>query len=181
MADSSTKEKRSFSFLVWISLGLLVVCFFLFATANNRYWQRHWPPNWMERRTQREFVFTNIEAQGGWNEFKSECDFLISWSQTNEQHQWFTGFGDKFDKFPEPCKIFSRLNPGEVDAYVSGNKPAYVVVYVFGLHRTGGHDTPAYYLVYQQLTNSDECVAGDLFFGSKLTPRKLADSIFEYY
>jgi len=135
----------------------------------------------VERRTQREFVFTNIEAQGGWSEFKSECDFLISWSRTNEQHQWFSGFGDKFDKFPESCKIFPRLKPRDVDVYALGNKPAYVVIYVFGLHRTGGRDTPAYYLVYQQLTNSDECVAEDLFFGIKLKPRKLTDSVFEFY
>ncbi|HSY19645.1 MAG TPA: hypothetical protein VK815_14985 [Candidatus Acidoferrales bacterium] len=180
MADSSKNQKLRPGFPFWIPLGLLVVCFIV-SLPTIRSVIRHWPPDWVERRTQRAVVFTNIEAHGGWNEFKSECDFLISYSRTNEQSQWFTSLGDKFDKYPEPCKIFSNLKPRQVDVYAFSNKTPYVVVYVFGMHRTGARDTPAYYLVYQQLTNSDKCVAADLLGTINLKPSKLTDSVFEFY
>jgi len=178
-----THKKRSFSFLLWILLGLFVICIFLLVTVGDR----HWPPPWIERRTQREFVFTNIEATGGWGAFKSECDSLISGSRTSGQSQWLTPPWVKFptsligDKFPASYKIISRLKPVEIDVVASDKKPSYVSIRVFGMHRTGGHDTPMYILVYQQVTNSDQCVAADLYDVIKLKPKKIADSIFEIY
>ena len=180
MADSTINQKRSHGFLLWIPLALVVVSVFVVRTVSDR----HWPPSWMERRTQREFVFTNIEAAGGWTAFKSECDFLISQSRTSGQFQWFMPLG-KFpdsligDKFPASYKIISRLKPIEVDVVDLGNKPEYVWIRVFGMHRTGGHDTPMYILVYQQGTNVDQCIAPDLFPHSRA--KKLANSVFEVY
>jgi len=180
MANSTTNQKRPHVILVWISLVLVIVSLFVVRTV----FDRHWPPGWMERRTQREFVFTNIEAAGGWSAFKSECDSLISQSRTSGQFQWFMPFG-KFpdsligDKFPASYKIISKLKPTEVDVACFSNKPAYVTIRVFGMHRTGGHDTPMYFLVYQQVTNTAECVAPNLFPDSRA--KKLSDSIFEVY
>jgi hypothetical protein len=185
MAESSTNEKRSFNFLLWIPLGFLAVCIFLFvvvAVTDRRYW----PPPWLERRAQREFVFTNVVAAGGWSAFSAECDSLISQSRISGQNQWFMPFG-KFpdsligNKFPASYKIISRLKPIEVDVVALDNKPAYVSIQVFGLHRTGGHDTPMYLLVYQQAANSDQCVAANLFNVIKLKPMKITDSVFEIY
>jgi len=186
MAESLTNEKWSRSLILWIPLGLLgllVVCIYALVTVNDR----HWPPPWLERRAQREFVFTNIVAAGGWSAFKSECDSLISQSRKSGQSQWFTPPWVEFpnsligDKFPASYKAISRLKPVEIDVVVLDNKPGYVTVRVFGLGRTGGHETPSYYLIYQQVTNSDQCIAADLFSVIKLKPRKITDSIFEIY
>ena len=187
MTESLTNENRSIRLLLWIPLGLLlgllIVFFFAFATVGGR----HWPPPWLERRAQREFVFTNIEAEGGWTAFKSECDSLISQSRKSGQSQWFSPPWVKFpnsligDKFPASYKTISRLKPVEIDVSASDIKPAYVQIRVFGMHRTGGHDTPMYFLFYQQVTNSNECIAADLFSVIKLKPKKITDSIFEIY
>ncbi len=186
MAESLANGKRSRSLILWIPLGLLgllLVCIYALVTVNDR----HWPPPWLERRAQREFVFTNIVAAGGWSTFKSECDSLISQSRKSGQTQWWTPPWVEFpnsligEKFPASYKAISRLKPVEIDVVVLDNKPGYVTVRVFGFGRTGGHDTPSYYLIYQQVTNSDQCVAADLFSVIKLKPRKITDSIFEIY
>ena len=187
MTESLTNEKRSVRLLLWIPLGLLLGLLIIFLLVFPAVGGRHWPPPWLERRAQREFVFTNIEAEGGWTGFKSECDSLISQSRKSGQSQWFSPPGVGFpnsligDKFPASYKIISSLKPVEIDIVAADNKPAYVSIQVFGLHRTGGHDTPMYLLVYQQVTNSDGCIAADLFSVIKLKPRKITDSIFEIY
>lgn len=176
MDNSTPKSKFVSTGFIVVLLVIFVVPYFLMKFAT---W---WPPTWMERRTQREFVFTNIEAAGGWPAFKSECDSLISLARTSRQNQWFPRLHSAEDyqfTLPPSCKIISRLNPWEVDVNASDENVTYVLIRVFGMHRTGGRDTPSYYLVYQALTNSDECVAANIFH--RVKPREITNSIFEVY
>jgi hypothetical protein len=128
----------------------------------------------LDRRRQREFVFAHVKAMGGWEVFKRECDTLIAESRTNGQHQWSPRWGRAL---PASCKVISDLNPQEVQAVYWDGKPAYVTIKVFGLHATGGRDTPFYYLAYQQLSNSDTCIAPF----HRGVAKKIADSVFEVY
>ncbi len=134
------------------------------------------PPAWVERRAQRKFVFSNVESQGGWPEFKRECDFLIGYSHHAGKSQWFSPMGDTL---PTPCRMLTALKPRQVEVDVWADRPTCVIIQVFGLHSTGGRDTPYYGLVYQQTTNMHRCVAEGLF--NRVRPRKLVDSIFEVY
>src|ERR1039458_8114425 len=85
------------------------------------------PPAWVERRSQREFVFTNIEAAGGWRAFKKECDTLISQSRTSGHYQWFR----HGEALPASCAILCKLHPLEVRVVPQGETPAYVQIEVF--------------------------------------------------
>ena len=133
-----------------------------------------WVADSLDRHRQREFVFAHVKAMGGWEAFKRECDTLIADSRTNGQHQWFPHLGRVL---PASCKVISDLNPQEVQAVYSDGKPPYVTVKVFGLHATGGRGTPFYYLAYQQLSNSDTCIAPF----QRGVAKKIADSVFEVY
>ena len=133
-----------------------------------------WVADSLDRHRQREFVFAHVKAMGGWEAFKRECDTLIADSRTNGQHQWFPHLGRVL---PASCKVISDLNPQEVQAVYSDGKPPYVTVKVFGLHATGGRGTPFYYLAYQQLSNSDTCIAPF----HRGVAKKIADSVFEVY
>ena len=128
----------------------------------------------MDRHRQREFVFAHVEAMGGWEALKRECDTLIAESRTNGQHQWFPRLGRVL---PASCKVISDLKPQEVQAVYWDGKPPYVTIKVFGLHATSGRGTPFYYLAYQQLSNSDTCIAPF----HRGVAKKIADSVFEVY
>jgi hypothetical protein len=173
MANSSAHQKRSRGFPIWISLGVLVV-FILFVRIHNSDWHK----SWVESRAQRNFVFSNVEAAGGWNTFRSECDALINYSRTSGQDVWFSLRGDKL---PDSFRLLRSLNPGEVRVLVLDSKPTCVEIQVFGLHRTKSRDTPWYYLFYQQDANYDHGYAGGSFAYMSLEPRKITNSIFEIY
>jgi|ERR1039458_3152037 hypothetical protein len=173
MADSSAHHKRSRGFLILIPLGVLVV-WLVSVTIHNSDWHK----SWLESRAQRNFVFTNIESAGGWNTFKSECDTLISYTRTSGQGAWFSPRGDKL---PDSLRMLRSLNPSLVEVSILDNKPAYVQIEVFGMHRTKSRDIPWYYLFYQQDTNYDHGYAGESFAYMNLKPRKITNSIFEIY
>ena len=135
------------------------------------------PPAWVERRSQREFTFTQIEAAGGWSAFKAECDSLIKQSRARGGFAWYPQFGDPL---PASYRILPTLNPRHITVIVRTNQPAFVTIQIFGQHRTGGRDTPYYGLFYQHLTNSDESIAASLS-DSRLRCKKLTDAVFEQY
>lgn len=141
------------------------------------FFSRQLPPAWVERRSQREFAFTKIEAAGGWSAFKAECDSLISQSQARGGLHWYPKFGDPL---PASCRILPTLNPRQITVIVETNKPAFVTIQIFGARSTGGRGTPYYGLFYQQFTNSDESIATHLS-NSRLRFKRLTDSVFEQY
>jgi hypothetical protein len=135
---------------------------------------------WLKHHAQRKFVFTNVEAAGGWNAFKSECVSLISIAKASGQYTWFLRGSHPWPaELPTSCKIISGLRPHSVEVETPLGGPAYVIIEIFGDHSKGKPPTPYYGLVYQTLTNSDECVAASSFQSS--TPRKITDQVFEIY
>lgn len=135
---------------------------------------------WLERHAQREFVFTNVEAAGGWNTFKSECDSLIRFARASGQYQWSPRRHYTAPSvMPASCKIIPSLRPQLVEVETPLGEPAYVIIEMFGDHSKGKPPTPYYGLVYQTLTNSDECIPASLFQSAK--PRKIIDQVFEMY
>ena len=168
MSDPARNKTSSLRAVLWAAI--LLATLYLVWTCG----LISWVADSRDRHRQREFVFAHVEAMGGWEAFKRECETLIAESRTNGQHQWFPRFGRVL---PASCKVISDLNPQDVQAVYSDGKPPYVTIKVFGLHSTGGRDTPFYYLVYQQLSNSATCIAPF----HRGVAKKIADSVFEVY
>ncbi len=74
--DNSTRKPTSpLTVLAWILLGLVI-----FPYLYPRLLMA-WPPDWVERRTQRRLLSERIESVGGWDALKRDCALLA------EQHK----------------------------------------------------------------------------------------------
>jgi len=175
MSVSPPTKKSPIQLLVWMA-GAFIFLFFILPSI-----VISWSSRLVEPRTQREIVFTNIMAEGGWSGFKTECDSLISQARKSGQ-PW----GNFFPVSYTNCRTISKLNPGSVYVCVfkNGEKPDLVDMTIFsgGPKATGKPLKQCYGLSYQQLTNSDRCFAADLFQQPGLFRfNKVSDSIFEFY
>jgi hypothetical protein len=172
MTDSPPAKKSSSHFFVWAAVALFVLVFILPTVFVS------WSSRLPEPRAQREYVLTNIEAGGGWDAFKTECDLLISQTRASGQHQ---SSSVSVSPSPTSCKIISSLKPRGVYVYAVGNMPDYVSIWFWGGKR-GGPLTQSYSLIYQQLTNSDRCIAADSFQQPNLVRfNRITNSVFEAY
>ncbi len=148
MADLLPPKKSSPSIL-WIPVGLFVLYFILPSLLNS------WPPDWLERRTQRQKVIKRVQSADGWAALQKECDALV------EQHRdsafdWYRGATNAL-----PPSL-AALQPREVRYYSPTlsrefkDEPQVVVVRIriFGMHSTGGHSTPYFGLEVVCATNA---------------------------
>ena len=138
--------------------------------------------NWSlpEPRAQRDFVFTNVEAEGGWNEFKTECDLFINQSRTSE-HQHLSSNGN--NPSLASYKIISTLKPRSIYVGTTSDKLDYVSIF-FPKEKPnkGGPLKQFYGLIYQQFTNTDQCIVRSSFQQPNLFRfNKITNSVFEFY
>jgi hypothetical protein len=139
-----------------------------------------WPPHWLELKHQREEVLARVQSVEGWETLRKDCMTLAA-----------TNSGQGFEWFYKPDSVLppaiAALKPMQVQFYppqpLSKDEGKLKVVHirVFGMHRTGGHDTPFYGLDvacepepkdYQP--QSSHTVSGNSHFNY----RKIADEIY---
>jgi len=135
MADSPTK--RFFDCRLWMPLLLLGIYVLLptFLTS--------WPPDWVDRRKQRQMVMERVQSSGGWAALQRDCDALVA-QYRGSAFVWSRG-----DTSLLPPAI-AALKPQEVRFYsptlLGGLKdeppPPVVRIKIFGSHSTGGHSYP---------------------------------------
>ena len=102
-----------------------------------------WPPDWLERRTQRQKVIERVQAAGGWAALQKECDALVE-QYRDTAFMWHRG---ETNALPP---ALAALKPWEVRFYSPTvlrdfkDEPqvAVVRIKIFGMHSTGGHSTP---------------------------------------
>jgi hypothetical protein len=150
-----------------------------------------WPPHWLELKRQRETVQQRVQAAGGWEKLRQDC---ITFANTNQNENVFwirwntnhialpstlTGLNPFMINYC-PTNLASKSNQ------TSGNEPEVSVLHIqiFGMHRTGGHDTPYYGLdilrepepkdFQPQSTDPNQRY-------SHFHYRKIADGIYEVY
>jgi hypothetical protein len=165
--------------VVWGPLVLLIICLSLPSLANV------WPPNWIERRTQRKQVWERIESVGGWAALQRDCDVLV------EQYRGNVFRWSQYDTNKLP-RTLAVLKPWDVQFYSPTvlrdfkNAPEVPVVRIkiFGVHSTGGHSTPYFGLeVVSGLVGnyrprpSGGGVSGNCYH----TYRRVTEGIYEIY
>ena len=149
------------------ALGFLLIC--LGMLANDL------PPEWAERRLQRVFTLRTVERHGGWSAFEAEAEVLLRALPASGKQLWIPGhFGDRL---PESCPLMRALKPTIIRIDDSSETPQYLAVQVFGMHRTGGHDSPGYILYYHRLRGPKSQLPADLSRG--WVPRPFTDAVFE--
>ncbi len=110
---------------------------------------QNWPPNWLQRKRQRETVVARVEAVGGWSVLERACAMLVETNRSNVfiYRRWHWQYTNELDG---PLRV---LQPQEVRFYspdvVSNDLGVAVVrVKIFGIHSTGGNSSPYYGLEF---------------------------------
>ncbi|HEY6227479.1 MAG TPA: hypothetical protein VI282_10195 [Verrucomicrobiae bacterium] len=144
MEDPVQRERRWVWLLMLILLGLVI--FYSFAP----YIVTGYPPNWLERRDQRQQILQRVTAAGGWTALKQDCEALAD-KHKDDQYpfSWFRGNTNSL-----PPSI-AMLKPKEVVFYPPRvlrqfdsegirffGSNVVVRISIFGAHATGGHDQP---------------------------------------
>lgn len=146
-----------------------------------------WPPRWFERKQQRAQVLERVNAAGGWDVLRNECVDLMKAHQTNGFF-WFHRNDTNI-----ASSTLLALKPQEVrfEPYDSRNSNNLVVeIKIFGMHSTGGHSTPAYWIFVLCNTNADttsyvpsivQSDAGYPYGHPRHHYRQITNNIFEIY
>jgi hypothetical protein len=169
MTDSLPSKKSSRSFLLWIPLGLLLL---LLISQPLLYW---WPPISVERRTQRQKLTERVQSAGGWDAIRRDCIALAE-QNTN-------GFYSRWQDTNLPAAI-AALRPMIVQYSPADGC---VRMRIFGMHATGGHNTPYFGLEVDTSTNSANYKHGSGYsnggvIGSRYSvPERVANGIYEIY
>jgi len=145
-----------------------------------------WPPHWLELKRQRETVQERVQAAGGWEKLRQDC---VTFANTNQNEPVFWIRWDT-NHIALPSAL-AALKPQQIKYYSTNfhttpnwkqsTEPEVSVVQIkiFGMHSTGGHDTPYYGLdVLREPEPKDykpQPVSGRLQY------RKIADGIYEVY
>jgi hypothetical protein len=123
--------------LLWIPVVLLVMYVLLPTSLNS------WPPDWVDRRKQRQMMMERVQFAGGWVALQRDCDALVE-QYRERAFVWYRGHTNQL-----PPAI-AALKPKEVRFYSPAllrddkdEPPVPVVrIKVFGAHSTGGHSYP---------------------------------------
>jgi hypothetical protein len=164
VAQFSTKvseqmRKHPVIHIVWGCLGFVGVLVFL--GGLNPTW---WPPPSVERRAQRQAVLQRVQKAGGWEAVRLGCEALVSnhpdglywfppssnvWVYPNPQTEPNRYYVTNLDYGPLPPSV-AALRPFQVQY---APRSSCVSMQIFGMHRTGGHDTPYFGLEVDTSTN----------------------------
>ena len=157
---------------------LLVVFMFLNPTS--------WPPDWWERRAQRQKVLERVESIGGWIALQRDCDALLA-QYRDGGFLWFRGSTNALPSSLaalRPVIILLVSPPARLNS--KGIQEAAIVrIQLFGAHSTGARSTPYFGLeIVAGPGNmayvprlSDGGAPGNSYSGY----RKVTERIFEIY
>jgi hypothetical protein len=196
----SQMRRHPVAHLVW---GLFCVCgfCFLYILVFNG------PPDWWDRRQQRKVVYERVQAAGGWNAIRRDCELLASnktepfyWHPAwpHAQVTWLSNgtsmqYTTNIDYGPLPPAV-AALHPREITYYPPQSLRQFkdrsdvpvICIRLFGIHSTGGHSQPYFGLQVVCGTNSPDYKpksgpSGGVDGNSHSTYRKVADGVFEIY
>ncbi len=102
-----------------------------------------WPPHWLERMQQRKIVMQRVQAAGGWETIRKDCESIVAANATNG----FGWFRDLKDEPPLP-KFLAILNPQQVVLWPEANGMQSIRVQIFGGHSTSGRGQDFYILKF---------------------------------
>lgn len=129
-----------------------------------------------QRTEQRKIVQERVKKAGGWAALRRECESLTNSTNYYFWHYQWDASG-KVDYSALPPSL-ATLEPHEITLDPSATNV--VQIELFGLHRTGGTDTPYYGLWFvcgNVPTNYTPVLTG----GPARTLSKLEDGLFEVY
>jgi len=124
-----------------------------------------WPPRSVERREQRQKVLERVQKVGGWDAVRLGCEALVT--NHPDGFYWFPPVSN-VTVYPnlqsEPNRSYiTNLDYGPLPPAVEALLPlrvqyeprtGCVSIRIFGMHRTGGRDTPYFGLEVDTSTNS---------------------------
>ncbi len=108
IVSATARQKRlrlAKQFFLTVIVGTPVVGYLVLLTAMN------WPPDWVERRTQRNLLQTRVEAAGGWDRIREACEQLV---EQNDVVQWQ---GRRTNNLVELPASLAALEPETVTFY----------------------------------------------------------------
>ena len=129
--------------VIWAGL-LVLICII----ALDIFSPQNWPPNWLQRKRQREAVAARVDAAGGWTVLERACAMLV---ETNKSNIFtYRAFWQRTNELDGLLRV---LQPQEVRFYspdiVSNDlNVAIVRIKIFGIHSTGGNSFPYYGLEF---------------------------------
>lgn len=158
-----------------------------------------WPPISVEQRAQRQVVQERVQKIGGWEAVRLGCETLVS--NNPDGFSWFPTMSSNWVmhfQIQERCNWYlaTNLDYGPLPPTIAGLRPfsvdyapryGCVIIQVFGLHRTGGHDTP--YLAYEIDTSTNSISYqhgtgyqnGGVIGNYHSVAKQVADGIWELY
>ncbi len=188
---SDSKPSRTRFWTAQIIFGLLI--FFAIFTYLESF--TVWPPDWIERRGQRQKVLTRVGSVGGWDALRRDCA-LIAKQNKDVRFQWFGRNGTSFYNTNTLPPAVAALKPNEVNFFPIGSSlggkekttVGVVQIRIFGMHATGGNSTPFYGLEVVCSTNVDADVYKPDLSGGRAVPgnnhstfKRMTNGIFEIY
>ena len=141
-----------------------------------------WPPHWLELKRQRETVQQRVQAAGGWDKLRQDC---ITFANTNQNDPVYWIRWDTNHVALPPA--LAAINPFRIEYYstkLTRTEVSALHIQIFGMHRTGGHDTPYYGLdILREPEPKDfqPQSADPRQHHSLLHYRKIAEGIYEVY
>ena len=152
-----------------------------------------WPPDWLERRTQRQQVLERVQAAGGLAALKRDCDTLADAHRDDPYgFRWYRFF----DTNSLPPAI-TALKPKVVEFYPRKEVQQFgaegrrwfgsnvvIRITIFGAHSTGGHDQPSLGLDVLRESGASDYRPERLRSTTPLRYwryRKVADAVYEFY
>ena len=145
-----------------------------------------WPPDWWERRAQRQKVLERVESIGGWIALQRDCDALMA-QYRDGGFLWFFSSTNALPSSLAALKpVMVRLASPPARFNSNGTQEAAVVrIQLFGQHSTGGHSTPYFGLEVvvglEKMPYVPRHSYGGASGNSYTSYRKITERIFEIY
>ncbi len=134
-----------------------------------------WPPQWIERREQRNRVALRIVEAGGFSNLVQAC---AAFASTNQSSTYLVSSFHTNVVYPREMLV---MKPRQIRCE-QWKGIAVVKLQLFGMHSSGGRDTPFYSLiVVTEKTPGDVTDTLEHDLGGRMSIRKLAEGVFEVY
>lgn len=134
-----------------------------------------WPPQWIERREQRNKVALRIVEVGGFSNLVQAC---AAFASTNQSSTYFVSSFHTNVVYPREILV---MKPRQI-LCERWKGIAVVKLQLFGMHSSGGRDAPFYSLIVvtgKTPVDVTDTLEHDL--GGRMSIRNLAEGVFEVY
>ena len=126
---------------LWLAICVLVLVGLVFVTPILLYHFQELPPYYVQREQQRRIVRERVEAAGGWEVLRRDCQSLLTNSPQSFRWDWaYPG------SLPLPPGLAS-LQPRCVRINSKRDEPTIAYIELFGAHSTGSRGIPFYELL----------------------------------